>query len=76
MKKGEKLFVVSLDTVSLFPPENLKRIALDDEKYKKTPFLYLISSFVRNESLAWAYKNLSYVDKREIGSWIVYCFEM
>ena len=76
MKKNEKLFIVNLDSVSLFPPENLKRIAKDEQKYKNTPFLYLISSYVRNESLHWAYQNLNYKGKIEKGSWSVYCFEM
>ena len=75
LKKGEKLFVVDLETVSLFPPENLERIAMDNEKYKKTPFLYLIASYSRNKSLDWASRNLNYSGKIQKGSWVIYSFE-
>ena len=75
MKEGENLFIVNLESVSLFPPENLKNIANSDEKYKKTPFLYLISSYARNKSLDWARNKMEYVGKKETGSWIVYNFK-
>ena len=34
-EKGEKLFVVDLETVSLFSNAGLKNLAQNDEKYKK-----------------------------------------
>lgn len=75
MKEKERLFIVDLETVSIFPPENLKNIAQDNQKYSKTPFLYLISSYVRNKSLDWANLNLEYKNKTQKGSWMIYCFE-
>lgn len=75
MKKGENLFIVNLESVSLFPPENLKNIANNDEKYQKTPFLYLISSYARNKSLHWANDRMEYIGKKQTGSWIVYNFK-
>ena len=65
MKKGEKLFVVDLTTVSFFSPKNLKDIANDSEKYKKTPFLFLISSYIKNSSLKLANEKLSYLGQKE-----------
>ena len=75
LKKGQKLFIVDLETVSIFPPQNLLRVVSDKQKYEKTPFLYLISSYVRNKSLDFASKNLTYLDKKRKGSWQIYCFQ-
>lgn len=74
MKKGDKLFVADLITVSFFSPKNLKDIASDEKKYYKTPFLFLISSYNKNSSLKWAYKNLSYLNQKDRFQWIVYKF--
>ncbi|MBQ8635805.1 hypothetical protein IJ425_06605 [bacterium] len=49
-------------------------IVSDDEKYKKTPFLFLIASLVRNEVMDCANDNLKYIGKTKIGSWVVYSF--
>ncbi len=74
MKKGESLFIIDLTTVSIFNQEYLKKLSEEDEKYKKTPFLYLLFSYARNHSMNWANKNLNYADKRKKGSWIIYKF--
>lgn len=66
--------MVDLETVSIFPPENLLNVAKDENKYKNTPFLYLVSSYVRNKSLDWAQENFNYAGKVRKGSWTVYCF--
>jgi len=47
----------------------------DEKKYKNTPFLYLVASYARNESINWANKNFKYLDKRYKGAWAIYCFE-
>ena len=47
----------------------------NDKYYKKTAFLYLMASYVRNEAIDWASENFKYIDKRQKGSWMVYCFE-
>ena len=75
IKKGEKLFIVDLETVSLFSNNALKNIAQDDEKYTKTPFLYLIASYNRNKSLLWAYQNFKFNKRVKKGSWMIYSFE-
>lgn len=74
MKKGEKLFIVDLESVSPFSKEGLKKLANDEKNYKKMPFLYLIASDARNKSINWADKNLIYLDKKVQGSWMIYSF--
>lgn len=75
MKKGEKLFIVDLESVSIFSNNALKNLVQDNEKYQKTPFLYLIASYIRNKSLFWAYQNLKFNHRIKKGSWMVYSFE-
>lgn len=74
MKKGESLFVVDLTSVSIFNESYLKELANNNEKYKQTPFLYLLFSYTRNFAMNWANKNFSYEQKRKKGSWLVYKF--
>ena len=74
-KKGQKLFIVDLESVSFYNQETLNKIASNDELYKKTPFLYLIASYTRNGAMEWANKNYKYLSKKQAGSWMIYCFE-
>ena len=75
MKIGERLFIVDLTSVSLFDKESLKSIAENEIKYKKIPFLYLISSYVRNSVIDVANSKLSYVKKKQLHSWTIYEFQ-
>ncbi len=75
MKMGERLFIVDLTSVSLFDKESLKSIAENEIKYKKIPFLYLISSYVRNSVIDVANSKLSYVKKKQLHSWTIYEFQ-
>ena len=75
MKKGEKLFIVDLESVSIFSQKRLDEILFNEEEYKKTPFLYLISSYSRNRALEFADDNLNYIGKTKAGSWMIYSFE-
>lgn len=75
MKIGERLFIVDLTSVSLFDKESLKSIAENEIKYKKIPFLYLISSYVRNSVIDVANSKLSYVKKKQLYSWTIYEFQ-
>ena len=67
--------MVDLESVSLFPKETMRTILDNDVEYKKTPFLFLMASYVRNEAMDWASEYFKYIDKRQKGSWMIYCFE-
>lgn len=75
MKKGEKVFVADLETVSIYSDENLSNIIKDEKKYKNTPFLYLITSLSRNLAMDKLGYELNYIGKTKIGSWMVYSFQ-
>ena len=74
MKKGQKLFIVDLESVSLYSDEQMKNLLSDEEKYNKTPFLFLIASYMRNRTLDWAASNLMFQGKIKKGYWMVYSF--
>ncbi|MBR6298518.1 MAG: hypothetical protein IKR34_04675 [Candidatus Gastranaerophilales bacterium] len=75
IKKGENLFIVDLESVSMFNSAGLNAIARDEKRYQKTPFLFLIASLNRNEALKWADENFKYENKIKTGSWMVYKFK-
>lgn len=75
MKKNEKIFVVDLETVSIYSDENISNIIKDEKKYKNTPFLYLITSLTRNLAMDKLASELTYIEKTKIGSWMVYSFQ-
>lgn len=74
MKKGQKLYVVDLESVSFLRADDIRKIASDDSKYHKMPFLYLIMSYLRNEVMTWADNRLTYLGKDRKGDWMVYEF--
>ncbi len=67
--------MVDLEAVSIFNDWGIEQIVKDEKRYNKTPFLFLIASYVRNKSLAYLDKNLTYLEKKQTGAWMVYCFE-
>ena len=75
MKKGDRMFIVELKQVSFFNDERLENIVLDEESYKRIPFLYLVTSYAKNYSIRESTKELEYKGHYDSGSWRVYLFE-
>ena len=75
MSDEQKLFIVDLESVSLFSKESILQIVNNEEKYKNTPFLFLIASLVRNQAVDSANRNLAYIGKAKAGSWMIYSFQ-
>jgi hypothetical protein len=75
IKKGDKLFIVDLESVSLFNEYGIETVLKDEKRYKKTPFLFLIASLNRNEAIKWADSRFVYKDKIKTGAWMVYRFD-
>ena len=40
------------------------------------PFLYLVTSYYRNQAISWADEKYNFEDKKETGSWMVYKFAL
>ncbi|MBR2069018.1 MAG: hypothetical protein IJ877_04565 [Candidatus Gastranaerophilales bacterium] len=74
LKKGESLFLVDLESVTFLNEDSIIKTASVDEKYFKMPFLYMISSYMRNQAINWANEKYVYQGKKKIGSWMIYKF--
>jgi len=74
MKKGEKLFIIDLTSVSFFNSDRLKNISNNENEYNKIPFLYLISSYLKNSAISIAYDRLKFIDKKSNYDWDIYSF--
>ncbi len=75
MKKGDRMFIVELKTVSFFNEERLENIVLDDKSYQRIPFLYLVTSYAKNYSIKTSSQELDYKGHYDSGSWRVHLFE-
>jgi len=75
LKDDENLFIVDLESVSFLTQDTVSNISSDDKRYYKTPFLYLVSSYSRNQAISWANKKYSYIGKNKKGFWMIYKFK-
>ena len=75
MNKGDKLFIVELTSVSFFSEARLENIVLDAKSYERIPFLYLMSSYVKNYCLRESSQKLSYKGYYDSKSWRLHLFE-
>ncbi len=75
MKKGDKLAIVILKTVSFYNEKQMMQITSKDEIYYDTPFLFMVFSYVKNNSVAVSSKYLKPLNIYESGDWVVVVFE-
>lgn len=75
MKKGQQLAVVVFNASALFSPVQLKSIALDEKVYNKTPFLFLVFSYLKNQTLKECMEKLRITRYETKGAWGVIVFE-
>ncbi len=75
LKKGDRLFVVDLTSVSFFPENIIRQIAADDKIYGTTPLLYIAMSYAKNFTLDKARRELDYVGLYNTGAWRIYVFK-
>lgn len=74
-KKGQKVGLIYLEGVSFFSNENIQEIIQDDKKYKKTSFVFLTFSMLRN-SLMYALKDNYKIDSiTQAGDWTLIVYE-
>ncbi len=75
MKSGDKLAVVILKNVAFFSQKDMNRITSKDETYYSTPFLFMVFSYIKNNSIAICTKYLKPKAVLEKGDWVVAVFE-
>jgi len=75
MKKGDRIGILFLESVSFLSNEKIQEIVDDDEKYKKTPFIFLVFSSLKN-SILYSFKNDFKIDSiTQSGDWSLFVFE-
>lgn len=75
MKKGDRLAIVFLKSVSFFDEVQMKKITSDVQTYHNTPFLFMVFSYVKNNSLAVSSKYLKLKTVAEEGDWLLFVFQ-
>ena len=75
MKKGDRIGIIFLNNVSFLSNDNIQNIIKDNKQYKKTPFIFLVFSSLRNNLLV-SFKNDYKIDSiTQAGDWTLFVFE-
>jgi hypothetical protein len=75
MKKGDKIGIIFLDSVSFFSQDNIYEIVNNKKKYDKTPYIFLVFSQLKN-NLLFSFKNDYKIDSiTQAGSWTLFVYE-
>ncbi len=75
LKPGDRLAVVFLKNVSFFSAKQIKEITSDRNKYEKTPLMFMVFSYIRNNSLQLFSKYLKLDLILECDDWVLVVFE-
>lgn len=74
LKPNQKIAVVILNDVAIYSPTQMQVLINDNKEYKKTPFLFLVFSYFKNEILKECLENLQILRIEQKGSWSVITF--
>ncbi|MBQ4122619.1 glycosyltransferase family 39 protein [bacterium] len=75
MKKGDRIGIVTLDSVSFLSNEDMKIAINDEEKYKKAQYIFLVFSTLKN-NLYYAFKDKFIIDTiTQAGSWTLVVYK-
>ncbi len=75
MKKGNRLGIIVLDSVSFITDNEMNEILNNDYKYNKIPFIFLIFSSLKNSAIYTCKKNLKLDTITHAGYWTLYVYE-
>ena len=74
MTLNQSVIMVTLDTVSFHPPEEVISIVKDQEIYKKEPLLFLLFSYIKEDSFNILANNLAITRIEKKGNWTIIKF--
>lgn len=74
LKPNQKLAVVILNDVAMYSPVQIEAIRNDEKLYKKAPFLFVVFSYFKNETLKEGLAKLKILRIEQKGSWTVVTF--
>ena len=74
LKPNQSVVMVTLDSVSFHPPEEVKSIAADKQTYSKEPLLFLIFSYIKETTFNELAKSLQVTKLEKKGNWTIIKF--
>lgn len=74
LKPNQSLIVLWLDETAMYTPDLMQHILGNENLYNRTPLLYLVFSFVRNQVFIDATNKLETVNFSKKGAWTVVKF--
>ena len=74
LRPNQSVVMVTLDSVSFHPPEEVKSIAADKETYSKEPLLFLIFSYIKETTFNELAKSLQVTKLEKKGNWTIIKF--
>lgn len=74
LQKGQKIGIITLDSVSFIPTTSMEMIINNQEAYKNTSFIFLIFSAVKNNLLHGFKTNLKFESLTKVGDWSLHIY--
>ncbi len=75
MKKGDRIGIIFLNTVSFLSNDKIQNIIKDNKEYERTPFIFLTFSALKN-SLLYSFKDKYKIDSiTQAGDWTLFVFK-
>lgn len=74
LKYGQSVVMVVLKSVAEYSPQTLKAIAENKSLYKKQPLLFLVFSYLKNNTFEYLQKTLTVTKLQTKGNWIIIKF--
>ena len=74
LQNGSSVILIILDSVSFYSPDEFKKIVQNEALYNKTPFLFLVFSYLKKETFEHLVKSLVVTQIERKGMWTLVKF--
>ena len=74
LQKGMSVILIILDSVSFYSPKEIQYRIQDETLYNKTPFLFLVFSYLKKETFEYLVKSLDVTQIERKGMWTLVKF--
>jgi len=75
LKINQKIAIVILNDVAIYSPMQVQGISSDEKSFSKTPYLFYVFSYLKNETLNECLNSLQILRIEQKGSWTVATFQ-
>lgn len=74
LSPNQSIIMVTLDTVSFYPPDKVMDIVQNETMYNNTPLLFLLFSYIKEETFNTLASNLAVTRIEKKGNWTIIKF--